>query len=186
MKWYEEGQRQISLGAPLDNNFNELEFWTQKYLEWKARTLKCRDLNYIIPWGRAMLANNMILLSFRYWAIVMHSPERIMTVIAEYVHALVWIKSCRFNKQQRRYQFANGEPPMGELAILQSARKRSGPLLASPESCVKALPAKTLVTVQRRHDRRMENCLGPMDMPIFRIVEQSFHRDPSGTYTPTP
>lgn len=32
----------------------------------------------------------------------------------------------------------------------------------------------------------MENCLGPMEMPIFRSAGHTLHHDASGMHTPTP
>ena len=100
VRWCKEGDWIISLGVPTGNVFNELEFWRQKYRKCKALLAGWKDLNHITPWGRAMLANTMILSRFRYWAQVMHVPTEIMQSIASDVQALIWNKECDFDKEE--------------------------------------------------------------------------------------
>lgn len=99
VKWCKGVEWLIFLVGPQRNSFNELDFRTQRYHKYTALTAGLRDLNaIIIPWGRAILANNLLLSRFLYSAQV-HPPAILMKENTEYVAALVCNKSCQFFNQ---------------------------------------------------------------------------------------
>ena len=51
VRWCKEGEWIISLGVPIGNNYNELEFWKQKYRKCKTLLASWKNLDYITPWG---------------------------------------------------------------------------------------------------------------------------------------
>lgn len=59
-----------------------------------------RDLTYITPWDRPLLANSMILSILWYWTKLMYLRVRIVKAIAENLHALVWNKSRIFRQEE--------------------------------------------------------------------------------------
>ena len=99
-----------------------------------------------------MLANNMVLSRFRYWAQSMHIPARIMEAINQDVTALLWNKSCRFHKGEIGSQVEN-RPWIGSQTCNLPVKEGGLPLLHWGAH-VKALQVKTLP--QHRDDTRGE------------------------------
>ena len=167
IRWCKEGEWIISLGVPIGNNFNELEFWRQKYRKCKALLAGWKDLNHVTPWGRAMLANNMVLSRFRYWAQVMHVPTEIMQSIASDVQALIWNKECDFNKEEEGTSLRNLPWVSKEARNLPS--KEGGLSLLNWTAHVKALQVKTWL--QYRDGNRGE-WKPVLDQWVCRFFEQ--------------
>ena len=87
-----------------------------------------------------MLANNMILSRFRYWAQVMHVPAEIMRNIASDVQALIWNKECNFNTDEDGSSLVKSPWVSKEARNLPS--KEGGLSLLNWGAHVKALQVK--------------------------------------------
>ena len=167
IKWCKEGEWIISLGVPIGNKFDEREFWRQKYRKCKALMKAWKDMNFITPWGRAMLANNMVLSRFRYWAQTMHIPSEISSAIASDVHALIWNKECLFEGDETGTERKNKAWVCKEARNLPT--KEGGLSLLNWGAHVKAIQVKTWL--QYRDGTRGE-WKQVMDQWVCRFFEQ--------------
>ena len=100
ISWCPEGSYIISLGVPIGNSFDERAFWLTKYNKCKSLLARWTELDRTTIYGRAMLANAMVLSRFRYWAQTMHIPPDIRTAIQEDVQAMIWNKETAFDVEE--------------------------------------------------------------------------------------
>ena len=100
IQWCERGDYILSLGVPIGWDFSVRNFWAGKYFKAKRLMSNWRDVERMSPHGSAMIANNMVLSRFRYWASCMMQCKEISDALWQDVQALVWSKDVEFDADE--------------------------------------------------------------------------------------
>ena len=145
IKWVRRGDWIRTLGVPIGEDFEEEDFWLQRYLKGKKllATWGIRVARNLTVFGKAEIAGALVFSRYRFYAQVMHIPKSIMQAIISDVQHLVWTSDLDFlpdeigsNLEQRR-TFRAG---------VQWRKKQDfGIGLLDWESHVKALQVKALL-----------------------------------------
>ena len=92
IKWVKRGEWIRTLGIPIGEEFDEEDFWLQRYYKGKKllATWRIRVARNLTVFGRAEIAGALIFSRYRFYAQVMHVPDSIMHAILSDVQHLLW------------------------------------------------------------------------------------------------
>jgi hypothetical protein len=93
IKWCQEDEYIVSLGAPIGWTYSLKAFWNSKYVKCKtlmARWRDRRDVDRMSLSGSPMLANSMVLSSFRYWVYTSAEDKKVTEAVASDTQALIY------------------------------------------------------------------------------------------------
>ena len=95
-----EGGYVISLGVPIGNDFNEEEFWTNKYFKCKSLLANWKHLFVHSTRGRVLISQSSVYSRFRYWLYSMMPSEKVDEYIRSDMRHLLWASHPEFNARE--------------------------------------------------------------------------------------
>ena len=127
------GKYIISLGVPIGNDFNEDEFWLNKY--YKCKSLMARWKNIFIHSikGRTLISQASVYSRFRYWMYSMMPSAKVDAYIKKDVRALLWAGHPEFDPQEGGTSTPSA-PPFMKKEAAQLKWGDGGVGRASPDS----------------------------------------------------
>ncbi len=90
--WVKQQEYVRILGIPFYEEYDEREFWTEKYSKMKKLLAAWKGHTFLTIVGANMLCNSMIMGRFRYYVQALAMPDEFTTAIEADCQNLVWSK----------------------------------------------------------------------------------------------